>query len=238
MDLDTAYLESAMPEPVILLHQELKDYSLGHEMLLRRHESPFVKADRMPEIEDLYMAVFICACTFEEAKAELAKLAVNSTEFDERLAKWEKLVVDGNGGPLNEGQVLELILDFQKYVRDGSQCPKFNPISDGGPRKKPGAPLLALILRCLCREYHFTQTEAMNTPYGWALWLFCTNAEQERRIRIVTQADEDMDAIMRAEMKRRGLEPLIVRTKEEAAPPHPDEQSTVTGEIGSEVGGA
>jgi len=209
MDLDTAYLDSAMPEPVVLLHQNLKPYSLGHDMLLRRHRSPFVTLERMPEIEDLYMAVYLCACDFEEAQRELS---LPGNVFAQRMADWQAIVVRENKGPLRESQVLELVLDFQKYVRDGSQSPKFNPIGNGNPRRKPGAPLLALMLRTLTREYHFTKSEALNLPFGWAMWLYLTHSEQEQRVRLVTQQDEDSDALIRAEMKKRGWEPMrIVR---------------------------
>jgi len=220
MDLDLAYLEAAMPDPVVLLHQDLRPYSLGHEMLLRRHGSPFVTHARAPELADVYTGVFICYHLFEVANAELAKMAVNSREFDANLVAWQELVVKANGGPVSDAQELELVSEFHRYVSEGSKAPRFRPIYSGGLRTKPGAPFLALILRTLTSVYHFTQSEALNTPYGWAQWLYLVQAEQDRRARIVTPDDDDVRTAVLAEMKKRGLEPIIVKepppAKEEA----------------------
>ncbi len=169
------YLAAALPAPVVLLHQPLKPFSLGHKMLLRRYQSPFLTGERHPDVSDLLWAIYVCVCDYDEAQAELIK---PQEEFDAEIQRWMKLC--------GEFEPAVIIQDFFNYLIDGSRRPEFRRLRRAGERAGAdmGAPTEAVLFATLTGKLHFTRTEALNCPYGWAQWLFLTYWEGEGRVLI------------------------------------------------------
>jgi hypothetical protein len=196
--MEAAFLLAALPEPVVLLRQRLEPYSLGHHLLLLRHENRFVigAEDQAPGLQDLFMGDFICAHDYDGAQKALL-----AADFDRLFATW--LAECGAFEPL------PLYLEFQRYIRDGSTCPPFRGVKQSGRGKArtPGAPWHAVLLAFLLGEMHMTLPQAMNTPYGLTNWLYCTRQENEGRLRVVTEDDLSEEDEMRQKLKELGLEP-------------------------------
>ena len=68
------YLHSIIPEPVTILGQDLRPFSLGHYLLLQRLECAFVCEDKEPLLGDLLLGLLVCGNTYRHP-AVLAKMA-------------------------------------------------------------------------------------------------------------------------------------------------------------------
>ena len=55
------YLHSIIPEPVTILGQDLRPFSLGHYLLLQRLECAFVCEDKEPLLGDLLWGCWFAA---------------------------------------------------------------------------------------------------------------------------------------------------------------------------------
>jgi len=200
--MEAAFLSAALPEPVILLKQQLEPYSVGHQMLLARHGNRFVVGDieqDPPSLEDLYMGVFVCCQTYEAASAALL-----SPNFDTTVANWVRQC-----GAFDR---ITLSVEFQRYIRDGSAYPGFRALQRKGqaPARTPGAPWLAILLCFLMNQLHMSLTAALNCPYGLANWLYCTHQENEGRLRIASEDDLSEEESIRAKMAELGMMPWRV----------------------------
>jgi hypothetical protein len=209
MNLEAAFLEAAAPTPVVLLHQQLEPYSLGHEIMLQRFRSPFVldpereeglPDPRIPQVQDLFLAVAICCQHFDEVRAFFT-----SNQIDSQISKWAKQCGQFDPAPI--------MVELQEYIVKGSDIPPFRLIKNRQRSRRGGAPWIAIIFYTLTRWLHFSRTEALNCPYGLAQWLYCIHWERDGGLQLVTQEDEDTEAAINAEFKKRGWERLRIDPK-------------------------
>ena len=85
------FYQAAVPDGWQILGVRLRPLSLGHLILLHRHESAFVLGG-IPEPEDLVLSVLVCARTYEDA-LEL----VESGQHNQESKKLDKVLqVFGN----------------------------------------------------------------------------------------------------------------------------------------------
>lgn len=181
MDSEAAFLEAAVPEPVILLRQQLLPYSLGHDILLHRAGSPFVTRVAVPDLDDLYLAVLVCCQTYKEA---MATWRLPEEEWREKLQRWKKLV-----GPVSTITAMEMVVDFQKYIADGCKCPRFREVlrAGQGARRRPGANWRVILMNCLTGDLNWTREEALNEPLAAAQWAYCAWWERKGTIHLATE---------------------------------------------------
>lgn len=224
MTLDQQFLAAAQPEPVRLLGQRLEDYSVGHELLLRRHENVFrtgQPADLATIKAHLFMGVWICCQTWTENQQALKGSVVASglrpdsahsgasahsaDATSEAIREWQQ-----HCGPFDLEQKANV---FAHYIAAGSIIPLFHRVKQKHQRDapKPGAPLLALLIEHLLRRENCGLTEALDLPLGLAWWLYLTYWEGEGAIRIYSQADLDQDAAVRELCAKEGLTLLKAR---------------------------
>lgn len=80
------YEQCILPEPFTILGRDLKPFSFGHYILLRRFGVGFVKDEATPyTLEDLVFSILICSFTFEEASDLL-----NNRKFQSVALEWGK----------------------------------------------------------------------------------------------------------------------------------------------------
>lgn len=197
MDAEAAFLLAAVPEPRILLHQRLKPYGLGHEMILRRLRSPFLCSEpcESGQLEQrLFTAVFVCCSDFDEALAGLADGTLPA-----KFHRWRKLC-----GKLDLDDVVRA---FLQYLKDGRLVPEYYRTPSRGSASRPGAPFLLLLWQCLTGRLGFSRSEALACPFGLARWHYCAQAESVGGAQIRTGA---LDAA-RAAMRAAGWEPMRVQ---------------------------
>jgi hypothetical protein len=206
MDNEAAFLQAALPEPAILLHQQLLPYSLGHSLVLHRFGSPFVtEDDRLPDVQDLFFAVYVCCHEYDQVQPALL---LPGKEFRTLIKDWVKLCGDFDPAAV--------MVDFAQYLIDGSSCPTFTPIYRRGapPPRRPGSPFTAVLLTTLTGHLHWTRSEALNCPYGMAQWLYCIYWESQRALRIHDPSELDK---VRAAAAAVGLRPITFTREEIAA---------------------
>jgi hypothetical protein len=159
----TAFLKAAVPDPARILGVRLKPFSVGHNILLQREGCALVDG-RPGQFSDLILGVSICSRTFEEAVAFLSNPL--------RSALWLKwwgfkvwLAVRFGGKNLAESAG-----NFLAYVRDGSSSPTPMQKDEGGSELH--LPITALVLTTLQSRCGYSLSEAMNCPWGLALWQY------------------------------------------------------------------
>lgn len=195
-----SFLHAILPERVVVLRLPLCRYSVGHEILLRRINSPFLQP-KLPGTEallpHLFTNVYICSMPYAEAVD-----SIESPELELEFRAWRRRL--GRRYDLHQA-----IASFAEYLRDGSTWPEFTR------RKRKGFEFLrtgsswpAVLLTALMAELHFSLEAALNCPLGLAQHLYCTHRELQGNIQIVSEAEIARRAVIRAEMQRMGLRPL------------------------------
>lgn len=183
--MERDYLAAALPEPFTILGQRLTPFSLGHLLLLRRFENAFVVPGGAPSIDDLAFAVFVCSQTYEEAAAAIAE-----PDIHKRVEEWGKSL-----GPFDLG---EKLADFDRYLCAGSTGPDVN--EDGQTHRQPGAPFIHRVRMVLQGRLNYSFEEAMNCPWGLALWGYFGFWETEGAVRLFSP--EDAERIAAAKVLR------------------------------------
>jgi hypothetical protein len=203
--INEQFLASVLPEPVRLLGQWLRPYSVGHEILLQRHENVFrsgAAADDLTIRIHLFMGVFLCCQTWAENMA-----ATQDDSIHKKILKWQKRC--GKFSLIEKSEV------FAKYISAGWPLMfASSPVKQkhSRPTPTPGAPLLAMLQLFQLRRLGLSVNDAMDMPISNAWNLFLTHAEQEGAVRIYSQADKEQDDLVRQAAKARGLQ-LIKRRK-------------------------
>lgn len=165
---------SALPDPVVLLGQRLNPLSIGHLMLLRRFECAFITPGKIPTLDDLAFGVFICSQTFEECLA-----ALNDDDLPKKLTRWGKLVAKFNFADKSAG--------FVAYLEAGSRGPRLGACESAG--RLPGAPFLQRVRMILQGKLNYSLSEAMNCPWGLALWEYFAFFEMEGAVKLYSAED-------------------------------------------------
>lgn len=190
MNSEDAFLQAALPEARILLHQRLLPYSIGHEMILRRIRNP-LRCNGDMTVGSLFTAVFVCSNDYDGAWAGL-----NAPNIPDTFEKWKRIC-----GPFD---VPKLIKSFLAYVHDGMSCPELGQKKRGAT---PGAPFVLMLLNVLQGKLGFSRTDALNCPFGLARWHYCAYYEAEGSVKI---RNNTLNALRNA-LRESGHEPMRVQ---------------------------
>ncbi|HWN09770.1 MAG TPA: hypothetical protein VNO50_10965 [Pyrinomonadaceae bacterium] len=173
------YLSAALPETVTLLGQRLMPFSLGHYKRLLRWKNWFVlpiedRADAPPQLHDLIMGVWICCQSWEECTEGLFDRNLHS-----KLKKWGENVGKFDfAGKCNR---------FTQYIADGSKWPEVhNPAHSG---RSSGSPFVHRVQMILQGKLGHSLSEALNKPWGEAIWDYFGFWEMEGAVQLFSQDD-------------------------------------------------
>lgn len=199
---ELAFADANRPAPVRLLRLQLRDYSLGHEILLlrRRNALLLLSADhfnalpKQDQILALLQAVLICSATWDQNRRGQKWL---------RLWHW-----------LNQNANWPLaIADFRNYLEQGRLTPAINGVPDATGRPL-GGPYHARLLQFIIQNLGLRESEAFDYPFGAAQFHYFTYLELEGAIRILNQDEIDFETWCAEEEAKANKTP-IPRT------PHP-----------------
>jgi hypothetical protein len=188
--------QAALPAPTVCLGLLLRPYSLGHELLLFRNESPFVTRARPSQLEDLIAAAMICFQTWEE----------NQRMYQDRLLRFKTWLWRRRISKM--AWQLDLAA-FNAYRADG--CLEF-PLSeigrpDRGPSPRtPGAPFILRLQQWLMRTLNLTEPAAWDYPLGLATMRWECHWEQEGGLDIYNWSESEHDRAVAEEMERQKKE--------------------------------
>ena len=172
------YLYSIIPEPVTILGQDLRPFSLGHYLLLQRLECAFVCEDKEPLLGDLLLGLLVCGNTFEGAQ-ELLRRA----ELGDDIKAWSENV--------GEFEADEKAVLFTDYINAALAMPKFWTKGQGGGTKA-GAPWPQAMRVKLISEGGFSASAVMNQPLGQTWWDYLTLNELKGSVKISDDTTEEL----------------------------------------------
>jgi len=155
----------------------MRPFGLGHRLLLEQIESGFV-GQSFPTYADLISGAFICAHSWAE----------NQLLLRSPFRRWLMLKTWGLlAGRFN---VPAAMVSFHAYARDGDTFPEVQQKPSSEVRQLASPRLARLYL--FLRSKGFSEQETMDMPLNVANLLYCTDAEQEGRLDLVTDTFKEM----------------------------------------------
>jgi len=167
------FLNAIAPEPYTVLGLRLKPFSLGHAILLQRHG-----CDPVRDYESLITGVTICAHTWDEFH----------TLADDKWLPWRMRIWAWRVGNFN---IVAKIKMFNEYVADAMESPEVFESNDK-PSNRLGAPFFSVLKTTLCAKLGYTRDEALNLPFGEALFDYFSFWEIEGGCELVGDHDLEM----------------------------------------------
>ena len=189
--MERDYLAAALPEPFTILGQRLTPFSLGHLLLLRRFDNAFVVPGGKPTVDDLTFAVFVCSQSYEDAAT-----ALTDPELNEQIKAW--------AGHLEPFDFPAKVTAFGQYLAVGSQGPDVN--DNGETHRQPGAPFIHRVRMVLQGRLNYSFNDAMNCPWGLALWDYFGFWETEGAVKLFSPEDAERIAMAKAMRETIGTE--------------------------------
>jgi hypothetical protein len=176
-----AFAKAAIPDPVVCLGIPLKEFSLGHLLLLRRHECSFLTGE-VATLGDLLLAVLLCSQDFAGGQKLL-----NDPDLHKDIALWRRRLAGPwwvrwvKPRPINFLQASKL---FEDYLIAAHQFPVVQ--AEMRQDNKPvGSPWPLLTLCGLMARLHLPLNEAVNMPLPLARWLVAGAGEVDGAVTIV-----------------------------------------------------
>ena len=192
MGLESDYLKAVIPPQARVLGQRLKPLSLGHMMVLTRYGSPFVTGDRQPMFGDLCFAIWVCKRNWRELMQGLADMAFTK---EMRFLRWM--------GRLRNK--LKAMMTFVDYLTKAMNEPSlfFNKIDNQKPVSMNNLHYLKV---ALMSKLHMSKEQAMDTPFGEAIFDMAAIGESEGACGFVTDAHAEAGEAARRQWERKQKE--------------------------------
>tara|TARA_R110000765_G_scaffold418301_2_gene521676 strand:- start:990 stop:1592 length:603 start_codon:yes stop_codon:yes gene_type:complete len=174
--LENDYLKAVIPPQARVLGQRLKPLSLGHMMVLSRYGSPFVTGDRQPQFGDLCFAVWVCQKDWRQLMEGIANMDLKGDFRFLKIMGWFK----------NQGKSM---VTFAEYLTQSVKEPTlfFNKVEGGKPTSMNNLHYLKIVLM---QKLNKTAEQAMNTPFGEAVYDLAAVGESEGVCGFVTEDHE------------------------------------------------
>lgn len=177
--MHAAWFSAAIPDSTaICLKLPLLPYCLGHEILLQRLNSPLIAPSAFSlEPSALILAVLICSQPYESGLR-----AIHSPWLTVFLRFWRWRL----------GRRIDWTAELQRYVahrRAGLWMPECNPPA-GGSGRTLEAPWQFRLLMILMRDFHFTESAALNYPIAKAHILFAAHGDMEGTLDLFGPSDQ------------------------------------------------
>ena len=177
MSLENDYLKAVIPPQARVLGQRLNPLSLGHMMVLSRYGSPFVTGDRQPMFGDLCFAVWVCKRNWKQLLKGIA-----DSDFM-RDIRFLRLI----GRFRNKNKAMATLVE---YLTQAMTEPSlfFNKVEGGKPTSMNNLHYLKIVLM---QKLNKTAEQAMDTPFGEAVYDLAAIGESEGVCGFVTDEHEE-----------------------------------------------
>jgi hypothetical protein len=208
--MEADYLQSVIPEPVVLLGQRLEPFSLGHAKILLRFENVYAAgihpwtAGREPEpnLEHLLFGIFVCCQPYHQALNALRNGLDAPQSALARICRRKPRtmsyadVVQSWANTAGTFDLAEKSREFWKYIRAGSVFPRLNP--GNSEARMPGAPFIQRVELELIVSFGYSEDRALNAPWGKAVQDYFAFWEHKERCEIYSTEDAEHDAEIEA----------------------------------------
>ncbi len=171
MSADFEYAEACLPDRWRVLGRQLLPFSVGHNLLLERIQSPFAIGGKL-QIEDLIIAVAICERTFEAG----SELLLQGNTLSLRMFSIGVLMRAAIQKNLFEKHATA----FSDYTQRAIQKPK--GIRTDAEAKITYAPALLVLIRDLTNHFRYSFSEIMDMPMRRAVFERYSILEKDRTI--------------------------------------------------------
>lgn len=189
MSLESEYLKAVIPHQARILGQRLRPLSLGHIMMLTRYQSPFVTGDRQPQFGDLCFAIWVCKRDWKELIKGMSdssfKKEVRFLYWFGKFRNWKKSTVV-----------------YVQYLSKALKQPElfFNKVEGSKPTSMNNLHYMKIILMS---KLFKTMEEAMDTPFGEAVYDIAALGEGEGSCGFTTDAERLAGEVAKRQYERR-----------------------------------
>ena len=198
---DLAFADASRPRPVAILGLPMRDYSIGHEIILSSKRNPLVlgpleSAQELP-IEERHRAIIeaadVCCQTWEEYR-QIYSRWVDRIRSAMIWWRWGKI--------LKNSDFSKAIEDFYEYRNAGTgSLPLAKmPSRREGEYRVFGQPEMATLLNFLIIDCKTPHNEAIDAPLGESRMRYLAHLESHGGVRIINEDD------MKREEERRAWE--------------------------------
>lgn len=173
------YIQSWFSQPHLVFKVKLKPFSLGHYILLKSVDSPFLDegGERIIIYEDLVFAFGVCSQrawpdAFNWAN-DLDACKSFYKELDEELVK--------------QVEKLDLVISIQslrEHIHTNFKIPDY-VVERENDGVESGTYWIQSVLLTLTSELNYTRSEALNAPISLAIADYCWQLEKNGLIRIM-----------------------------------------------------
>lgn len=165
----------------------LRPFSLGHNLLLHRFNSPFVTGGKVGT-DDLAASVFICAQTWADNLATLRDGRVERRlgpltwreHKDRFMSRWQRKA--------GHFDFRTKVKAFQKYLNDGGLGPRYS--FNASEMRSIDCPEVQLVYLALKERLHFSEAEICDRPWGWCRHDFVALKAIDGHVRLEGDLDE------------------------------------------------
>jgi len=186
MDNQKSYLEQCMPDRVVVLGQPLNPFSLGHLKILIHHDNKFVIGGT-PTLTDLIFGVWVCCQTYEEVMAGLL-----DSGMERKIHRW--------GKRMRKADLGIALKTFAEYIAKASERPE---VDRSDFSRTSGTPTIQHIQIILQGKLNHSLSEALNKPWGEAVWDYYAYAEMNGATKVFGPDEEQLFSL--AMEARKGL---------------------------------
>lgn len=211
---ELAFADAVRPARAVILFLPMRNYSLGHELLLLQQRNAFLLTgfDSLPEEQKrlaLVRAADVCSQTWSENHFTPGTWW-DKTRMRKVWARWQRAVKCGvrseERGVLADGCQPDgahgvtrptttwgaEIAKLREYIRAGSTKPT-TEACDGPAGRQHGAPFHASLIQFLISQMGLPEMEAYDYPFGLAKFHYYTHAEAEGGIKIVNAPEMEFE---------------------------------------------
>lgn len=188
MGLESDYLKAVIPHQARVLGQRLRPLSLGHMMVLTRYGSPFVTGERQPQFGDLCFAVWVFKRNWEQVIQGIADSAfIRDIRFLRFIGRFR-----------NKNKAMMTLVE---YLTQAMKEPSlfFNKVEGGKPTSMNNLHYLKIILM---QKLNKTAEQAMNTPFGEAVYDLAAIGEAEGVCGFVTDSHLEAGEVAKRRWER------------------------------------
>lgn len=191
------YINAYFPKPYVVFGNKLKSFSLGHLLILKSVNSPFVNESGQQAItyNDLLFAFVVLTNTFEE-NVELLN------DPDKSIEEFTGLNESILNSIKDDGQCIQDAINMVKeYVCvNYSEPPMYVIEHNGSEARDSGTPWLQTYINLLTSQVGYSRSEALNMPINLAIRDVLWHVERQGNIRILSE--EEVSLVKEAEGKR------------------------------------
>jgi hypothetical protein len=192
------FVRASVPDPYTILGVKLRPFSLGHFFLMRRFDCAFSAENQSSGgILDLLLGIAICSHTYDG----FLEFIQDDKAFTEWMQHWQKHIATLIETD-KDFNFLHKMMDFESYMKDGVQLPKFSTEPTSHDTKHSGAHWTQIVLGVIMSEYGYDYDRAINMPLSRALADYYKVMEKHGVVTLLT--DEEIQMLEEAEKMNHG----------------------------------